>query len=140
MVSILLAAVFAATPFYKPPPPSVLPPSQAGNGVPHVMHDHRHANHHHRYYSAGYIDNYYEPDASMSDAADDDEQPIPSTVIYQPAPPVRAIEEKRTFPTFSTIVVKGAPPGNGCTYKAVMTDDEINTCKRVAREELHQAR
>ena len=140
MISILVAAVFAVTPFYKPPPPSNPLPSRSGDSVPHVMHDHHHAKHHRRYYSAGYIDNYYDPDTATSDAADDDEQHIPQAVIYQPAPPVRAVEEKRTFPTFSTIEVKGAPLGNGCTYKAVMTDDEINACKRAARNELNQAR
>ena len=135
MISILVAAVLAATPFYKPPPTS-----HAGNNVPHVMHDHRHAKHHRQYFSAGYIDGYYEPDTSMSDVADEDEPPVPQTATNPPTPSRRDAEEKRTFPTFSTIVVKGAPPGNGCTYKAVMTDDEINACKRAARNELNQAR
>ncbi len=140
MISILAAAVFAVTPFYKPQPPSNPPPSHSGNSVPHVMHDRRHAQRHRRYYSAGYIDGYYDPGTSMYEAADDEEQPVLPAVIYRTAPPVRVVEEKRTLPTFSTIVVKGAPLGNGCTYKAVMTDDEINACKRAARNELNRAR
>ena len=139
MISILAAAVFAMTPFDKPPPPSNAPPPRSGNSVPHVIHDRRRAQHHRRYYSAGYIDSYYDPDTSTYEAADDDEQPVRPAVIYRPAPPVRVAAE-RTFPTFSTIVVKGAPLGNGCTYKSVMTDDEINACKRAARNELNQAR
>ena len=134
MISILVAAVLAATPFYQPPP------SHAGSSVPHVMHDHHRPIHRRHYYSAGYIDGYYEPDTSTSDAAYEDEQPIPQTIIYPPVPPKRAVEEKKTFPTFSTIVVKGAPIGNGCVYKAVMTDDEINACKRAARNEMDTAR
>ncbi|HEX3897347.1 MAG TPA: hypothetical protein VHW73_14195 [Rudaea sp.] len=139
MMSILIAAVFAVTPFYKPPPSSAPPPSRSGNSVPHVMPDHHRGRHHRRYYSTDYIDGYSEPDNTTTDAADEDEQPIGPAVIYRPAPPVHTVDETKTFPTFSTIVVKGAPPSNGCTYKAVMTDDEINACKRVARNALNQA-
>ena len=135
MFSILVAAVFAVTPFY---PPS--PPSHGGNHAPHVMRDHRHFEHHRRYYGGGYIGNDYEPDTSAYDAADDDEPSARQIAIYQPAPPIPAVEEKMTFPTYTEIVVKGAPVGNGCTYKSVMSDDEINACKRAARNEPNQAR
>jgi hypothetical protein len=135
MFSILVAAVFAVTPFYQPNPPS-----SAGNHAPHVMRDHRHFEHHRRNYGGGYIGNDYEPDTSAYDAGDDDEPPARQIAIYQPAPSMPVAQEKMTFPSYTEIVVKGAPIGNGCTYKSVMTDDEINACKRAARNEANQVR
>ena len=135
MLSIFAAAVFAVTPFYRP-----MPPTHAGNNVPHVMHDHHRLEHHRHYYGGGYIGNYYEPDASEDDTTDDEVQTAHPSVIYRPAPAVPAVEEKLTFPTYTEIVVKGAPVGNGCTYKSVMSDAEIGACKQAARNELNQAR
>lgn len=135
MAPILFVAVFAVTPFYTP-----TPAPHNGNHVPHVMHDHRRAEHHHRYYGGGYIDGYDQPDASASDTMEDDEAIARPAVIYRPEPATPAVEEKLTFPTYTEIVVKGAPIGNGCTYKSVMSDDEISACKRAARNELNQAR
>jgi hypothetical protein len=135
MAPIFFVAVFAVTPFYKP-----TPPSNNGNHAPHVTHDHRRGEHHRRYYGGGYIDSYDQPDTSGYDATDEDEPLAHPAVVYRPEPATPAVEEKLTFPTYTEIVVKGAPIGNGCTYKSVMSDDEINACKRVVRNELNQAR
>ena len=148
MLSILVAAVFAATPFYMPGPTSRPPPPHSGSGTLHVLRDHHRPAHHRGAYRPGYYgygpgydDTYDNADIAAPDLADDAQpQPIAPAVFYPSAPPMRVAEQKRTFPTYSTIVVHGEPLGNGCSFKTVMTDEEISACKRVARGELASAK
>jgi hypothetical protein len=146
MLSILVAAVFAATPFYTPGPTSRPVSLHSGSGTLHVLRDHHRPTHHRGSYGPGYYGygpGYYDndDDIAASDVADDVQpQPIVPAVFYPNAPPMRVAEQKRTFPTYSTIVVHGEPLGNGCSFKTVMTDEEISACKRVARGELASAK
>ncbi len=133
MMAIFAVAALGLTPFYQP-----TPPTHTGNHAPHVTH--HHVDHHRRDYGGGYIGNYYEPDTSDYDAADDDAPTTRPVVMYAPTPAKAPVDEKFTFPSYTEIVVKGTPVGNGCTYKSVMSDDDITACKRAARNELNQAR
>ncbi len=141
MFSVLAAAVFALTPLFPPAPAPVTPSTHPGVSALRVMPDRSHHGGHRRHRRAGgFVDGYYEPDDAASNTSQDIQQQDTPPIVAREVPPPSVEEETRTFPSYSTIVVKGAPSNDGCVYKGVMSDDEIDACKEAARIEARAAR